>query len=177
MAGAGWRTFSALSTLTAAQVQNYLQDQAVQVYASSAARSSALGTSVSNGMVSFLTGTESLDVYTHGAWVGLNYSTISNATATTYTVTANDGNTTINFSNAGAQTVTVPDILDIGERVDVIRDGAGTVILAAGTGVSTWAGAGTAGTAVTFKINTQYGGASVMKVAANSYRVIGSIIP
>lgn len=177
MAGAGWRTFTALATLTAAQVQNYLQDQAVQVYATSGARSSALGTSVSNGMVSFLTGTESLDVYTHGAWVGLNYSTISNSTATAYTATSNDGNTTINFSNASAQTVTVPDILDIGERIDVIRDGAGTVILAAGTGVSTWAGAGTAGTAVTFKVSSQYSGASVMKVAANSYRVIGNVIP
>jgi hypothetical protein len=177
MAGAGWRTFTALQTLTAAQVQTYLQDQAVQVYATSGARSSALGTSVSAGMMSFVTGTEGLDVYTHGAWVGLNYSTISNSTVTAYTAVATDGNTTINFSNASAQTVTVPDILDIGERIDVIRDGAGTVILAAGTGVSTWAGAGTAGTAVTFKVNTQYGGASVMKVAANSYRVIGSIIP
>lgn len=177
MAGAGWRTFTAGAVLTAAQVQTYLQDQAVQVYASGTARSSALGTSVSAGMVSFLTATESLDVYTHGAWVGLNYSTITNSTVTAYTVTANDGNTTINFSNASAQTVTIPDILDLGERIDIIRDGAGTVILAAGTGVTTWAGAGTAGTAVTFKVNTQYGGASVMKVAANSYRVIGSIIP
>jgi hypothetical protein len=177
MAGAGWRTFTALSTLTAAQVQNYLQDQAVQVYATTAARSSALGTSVSSGMVSAITATESLDFYAHGAWTGLNYSTITNSTATTYTVAATDNNSTINFANASAQTVTVPDILDIGERVDVIRDGAGTVIIAAGTGVTTWAGAGTAGTAVTFKVNTQYGGASIMKVAANSYRVIGSIIP
>ena len=177
MAGAGWRSFTAGAVLTAAQVQTFLQDQAVQVYATTTARTAALGTSVSAGMVSFITGTEALDLYTHGAWVGLNYSTISNSTATAYTVTSNDGNTTINFSNAAAQTVTVPDILDIGERVDVIRDGAGTVILAAGTGVTTWAGAGTAGTAVTFKVNTQYGGASIMKVAANSYRVIGSIIP
>jgi hypothetical protein len=177
MAGSGWRTFVAGQVLTAAQVQGYLQDQAVQVYASSTARSSALGTSVSAGMMSFLTATESLDLYTHGIWTGINYSSITNATATTYTIASTDGNSTINFSNAAAQTVTVPDILDIGERVDLVRDGAGTVIIAAGTGVTTWAGAGTAGTATTFKINTQYGGASVMKVAANSYRVIGNVIP
>jgi hypothetical protein len=177
MAGAGWRSFTAGAVLTAAQVQTYLQDQAVQVYATTAARSSALGTSVSAGMVSFVTGTESLDLYTHGAWTGLNYSTITNSTATSYTLASTDGNTTINFTNASAQTVTVPDILDIGERVDIIRDGAGTVIIAAGTGVTTWAGAGTAGTANTYKVNTQYGGATIMKVAANSYRVIGSIIP
>jgi hypothetical protein len=69
MAGAGWRTFSDGSVLSAGQVQNYLQDQAVQVYATSAARSSALGTAVSNGMVSFRTDSQVLEVYQSGAWV------------------------------------------------------------------------------------------------------------
>ena len=79
MAGAGWRTFTAGAVLTAAQVQTYLQDQTVQVYASSAARSSALGTAVSNGMMSFLTTGSQLDVYANGAWTGLNYTTITNS--------------------------------------------------------------------------------------------------
>ena len=175
MAGSGWRTFSAGAVLTAAQVQNYLQDQVVQVYATTSARSSALGTSVSAGMVSFITGTEGLDVYTHGSWTGLNYSTITAMTATAYTATANDANTTIVASNASAQTIVIPDIFDIGERVDIVRDGAGTVSISAGTGVSTWAGAGTAGTAKSFTMGTQYTAASVMKVAANSYRVIGAV--
>jgi hypothetical protein len=43
--------------------------------------------------------------------------------------------------------------------------------------VTSWAGAGTAGTAVTFKIDQQYNAATVQKVAANSYRVIGKIAP
>jgi hypothetical protein len=73
--------------------------------------------------------------------------------------------------------VTVPDLLSIGDRIDVIRDGAGTVSLAAGTGVTSWAGAGTAGTAVSFKIDQQYNAATVLKVAANTYRVIGKIVP
>ena len=175
MAGSGWRTFSAGAVLTAAQVQNYLQDQVVQVYATTSARSSALGTSVSAGMVSFITGTEGLDVYTHGSWTGLNYSTITAMTATAYTATANDANTTIVASKASAQTIVIPDIFDIGERVDIVRDGAGTVSISAGTGVSTWAGAGTAGTAKSFTMGTQYTAASVMKVAANSYRVIGAV--
>lgn len=71
MAGAGWRSFTDGSVLTAAQVQQYLQDQSVQVYASSAARSSALGTAVSNGMVSFRTDSQVLEMYQSGAWVGL----------------------------------------------------------------------------------------------------------
>ena len=175
MAGAGWRTFSTGAVLTAAQVQTYLQDQVVQVYASTSARTAALGTSVAAGMVSFVTGTEGLDVYTHGVWTGINYSTITNGTGTTYTVSASDANTTLVMSNASAQTITIPDLFDIGERVDVVREGAGTVIIAAGTGVTSWAGNGTSGTATTYKLANQYTAASVIKTAANTYRVIGNI--
>jgi hypothetical protein len=173
MAGAGWRTFTSGAVLTAAQVQTYLQDQVVQVYASTSARTAALGTSVSAGMVSFITGTEGLDVYTHGSWTGLNYSTVQNGTVAAYTATANDANTLYVLSSASAQTFTIPDLFDIGERVDIIRDGAGTVTITAGTGMTTLAGAGTAKSS--FTISQQYGAASVTKVAANSYRIVGSI--
>lgn len=173
MAGAGWRSFTAGAVLTAAQIQTYLQDQAVQVYATSAARSSALGTSVATGMVSFVTATEGLDVYTHGTWTGLNYSTVQNGTVAAYTAVATDANSLYVLSSASAQTFTIPDLFDIGERVDIIRDGAGTVTIAAGTGMTTLAGAGTAKSS--FTISQQYGAASVTKVAANSYRIVGSI--
>lgn len=173
MAGAGWRSFTAGQVLTAAQVQTYLQDQVVQVFSNSAARSSALGTAVAAGMVSFLTATEGLDVYTHGSWTGLNYATINNGTAAAYTAVATDANSLYVLNSASAQTFTLPDLFDIGERVDIIRDGAGTVTIAAGTGVTTLAGAGTAKSS--FVISQQYGAASVTKVAANSYRIVGSI--
>jgi hypothetical protein len=174
MAGLGRKTFTAGEVLTAANVQGYLQDQAVMVFAGTAARSSAIATA-SAGMMTYDTVTDKLDLYCHSAWQGINYSSITNSTVTAYTATSSDHNLTFISSNASATTITIPDLLEIGERIDFIRDGAGTVSLAAGTGVTTWAGAGTAGTAVTFKISTQYGGASVIKVAANSYRVIGSI--
>jgi hypothetical protein len=74
-----------------------------------------------------------------------------------------------------AFTITVPDLFQIGDRIDIVRDSSGTVTIAAGTGVTTWAGAGTAGTAVAFKMDQQYNAATVLKVAANSYRVIGKI--
>jgi len=41
--------------------------------------------------------------------------------------------------------------------------------------VTGWGGAGTAGTAVTFKIDEQYNAATVLKVADNTYRVVGKI--
>lgn len=58
MAGLGFRTFVAGDVLTAAQVQGYLQDQAVMKFASTAARTSALA-SPTQGMVSFITNSNS----------------------------------------------------------------------------------------------------------------------
>ena len=66
MAGAGWRDFVAGEVLTAANVQDYLQDQAVMTFASSAARGSAIA-SPTEGMVSYLKDTDRLEVYTT-AW-------------------------------------------------------------------------------------------------------------
>ncbi len=176
MAGSGWRTFSAGAVLTAAQVQNYLQDQVVQVYASSAARSSALGTAVSEGMVSYLTDTNSLAYYDGSAWQSVLATTNAGTTVTAaYTATTSNANSKIYANGTAAYTITIPDVLSVDQTIEIYRDSSGTVSIAAGTGVTTWAGAGTAGTAVTFKIDQQYNGAAVTKVAANSYRVIGKI--
>jgi hypothetical protein len=98
-------------------------------------------------------------------------------TTTAYTATAADENDVIYSLATATCTITVPDLILVGDRIDIVRDGAGTVVIAAGTGVTSWAGAGTAGTAVTFKIDQQFNAATVLKVAANTYRVIGRIIP
>jgi hypothetical protein len=68
MAGAGWRQFTVGQLLTSAQVQTFLQDQAVQVFASAAARTSALGTAVSAGMVSYRSDDKALELYAGSAW-------------------------------------------------------------------------------------------------------------
>ena len=96
---------------------------------------------------------------------------------TSYTATAADANDVIYVSGTAAVTITVPDLFAIGERIDIWRNAGGTVSIAAGTGVTSWAGAGTAGTAVTFKIDQTYNAATVQKLAANTYRVVGKIIP
>jgi hypothetical protein len=83
MAGAGWRTFTAGAVLTAAQVQTYLQDQAVQYYASAAARSSALGTAVAAGMVSYRADGTAVEFYNGTTWIALPTSTGSSFTSPT----------------------------------------------------------------------------------------------
>lgn len=204
MPGLGRKVFSAGSILAAADVQGYLQDQVVMVFNNATDRSTALGTAVSEGMVSYLKDTDALQVY-GTAWanvsqvgditavtagtgltgggtsgdVTLNVNTAgmvfgATAVSAAYTAVAGLDNGTIIVTGTAAVTVTVPDILSTGDSLNIIRDG-GTVTIAAGTGVTSWAGAGTAGTAVTFKIDQQYNGAQVIKTAANTYRVIGKI--
>lgn len=65
--GSGFKTFAAGSVLTAADVQNYLQDQAVMVFANATARDAAV-TSPEDGMVCYLEDTKFLQLYEDAAW-------------------------------------------------------------------------------------------------------------
>jgi len=68
MAGAGFRTFTAGDVLTASQVNTFLMEQTVQVYAGTAARSSAV-TSPSEGMFAYLQDTDQLSFYDGSTWI------------------------------------------------------------------------------------------------------------
>ncbi len=68
MAGLGRKTFVAGDVLTAAQVQGFLQDQTIMVFAGSAARATAI-TSPSEGMFVFLQDTDTLQYYDGSAFV------------------------------------------------------------------------------------------------------------
>ena len=198
----GYRTWTPGEVITASNVQSYLQDQTVMVFDSNAVRSTAVVVPT-EGMLSWLESDGKYQYYDGVNWQDLitpieggtsGQAYISNGTApagfgdvkaefiattlqaksANYTVTAADTNTVLNFSTAA--TVTVPDVLaEIGDRVDILRNTSGSVVIAAGTGVTSWAGAGTAGTASSFFIYIPYGAASVMKTGANEYRVIGQV--
>jgi hypothetical protein len=71
MAGAGYKLFNTGDVLTAAQVNTYLQEQTVMVFASSTARTTALSGVLSEGMVSYLQDTNAVEVYNGSAWVSL----------------------------------------------------------------------------------------------------------
>jgi hypothetical protein len=167
------KVFTAGEVLAAADVNSFLMNQAVMTFADSTARGSAIGTAV-EGMLVYLEDTNTYQTWNGSAWQ--NVITGTHATVTTaYTASPANAGGFIYSTSSSAITVTIPDVFQVGDRIDIIRDGAGTVTIAAGTGVTSWAGAGTAGTAVTFKIDQQYNAATVLEVAPQTYRVIGKI--
>ena len=198
----GYRSWTPGEIITANNVQSYLQDQTVMVFADSTARGSAIPVPT-EGMLSWLEDENQYSYYDGAQWENLivpitggtsGEPYISNGTAeasfqdlnakfitltltqksSDYTVQASDANTVLDVTAAG--TITVPDVFTtVGDRVDVLANTTGTVTIAAGTGVTSWAGVGTAGTAVEYYIDTPYAAASVIKTAANEYRVVGRV--
>lgn len=65
--GSGFKTFNSGDVLTAAQVQGYLQDQAVMYFANATARDAAV-TSPTEGMACYLADTNYLQLYDGSAW-------------------------------------------------------------------------------------------------------------
>jgi hypothetical protein len=72
MAGAGYRLFNTGDVLTASQVNSYLQQQVIMVFADSSARTTALSGVLSEGMFSYLTGTNAFQYYDGAAWADVS---------------------------------------------------------------------------------------------------------
>ena len=69
MSGLGRKVFTAGEVLAAADVNGYLMDQTVMVFADAAARTSAIA-APSEGMASYLIDTSSFEIYNGSAWAG-----------------------------------------------------------------------------------------------------------
>ena len=183
--GLGRKVFTAGDILAAADVQGYLMDQSIMVFSGTAAREAAIGTPAP-GMTSFRTDGTVTEVYNGSAWVSANSvggtisinasnvtNTLTSSTATAYTFASGDQSTTIRFTSGSAVTATIgtATAFTAGQRVDLLQDGAGTVTVVPGSGV-TLAGRGTAGTAYAL---TQFDGATIFCVEPNTYRIIGNV--
>jgi len=66
----GFRTFAVGEVLTASNVNNYLMEQVVTVFADTTARDSAI-TSPEEGQFSFAKDTDTLSYYSGSAWVDI----------------------------------------------------------------------------------------------------------
>lgn len=72
MAGAGYKLFNTGDVLTAAQVNTYLQEQTVMVFANSTARTTALSGVLAEGMMSYLSDQDLIQYYNGTSWVTVN---------------------------------------------------------------------------------------------------------
>jgi hypothetical protein len=107
---AGYRLFTTGDVLTAAQVQNYLQNQSVMFFASAAARdaSASLTAALTEGMFCYLADTNITAYYSGSAWVPLfqNQVLTSPKEQAAISATAVAATTNIDVSTAAVQITT-----------------------------------------------------------------------
>lgn len=72
MAGAGYKLYSTGDVLTASDVNTYIQQQTVMVFADASARTTALTGVVAEGMLTYLKDTDVVQYYSGSGWVTVN---------------------------------------------------------------------------------------------------------
>jgi hypothetical protein len=202
MAGAGYKLFQTGDVLTAAQVNTYLNEQTVMVFASAAARTSALTSVLAEGMVSYLQDTNAVEVYDGSAWVSIGSSGditgvttgtdsgltggVTSGTAnlklklefdaetgTTYTLVAGNLNQLVTLNNSSAITVTVPpSVFSAGDQIHCQQIGTGQVSFAQGAGVTITS---TGATASAPKLRARYSACTIICTASNTFTVVGDL--
>ena len=123
----GWKDWTVGEVVTEPDFQSYIQNQVVQNYASAAARGSALGTAVAEGMVSYLQDVNSLEVY------GTAWATVGGApvlTASRAVVSGTAGELT-------ASTVTATEVSYLSGVTSAIQTQLGARVLTTNGAVTT----------------------------------------
>ncbi len=112
MAGAGFKTFVNLTTLPASDVNNYLMEQSLMVFASAAARDAAL-TSPAEGMHAYLSDVNQVTVYDGTSWrpISTSYTSYS---PTLGNITLGTGGTSVFSYSISGTSVNVRGIITLG---------------------------------------------------------------
>ena len=125
MAGAGYKLFNTGDVLTAAQVNTYLMQQTVMVFADSSARTTALSGVLAEGMLSYLLDTNAVEKYDGSSWSAIGAGDIEGVTAGTG-LSGGGTSGTVTLSIASAQSDLV--IKGFEEDVNVVASAAtGTI--------------------------------------------------
>ena len=152
--------------LNASELNQYLMSQSIAVFVDATARDAAIETPV-EGQFCYLTGSNELQKFDGSDWVAYAPSNAVSEKSADYTITAADANSYI-YVTAEAS-ITIADVLQVGETVNIISTTADAVDLVADTGVTIYS----KGDALT--LTGQYSGVSVTKKATNTYFAIGDL--
>jgi hypothetical protein len=93
---------------------------------------------------------------------------IRNTTANT-AITASDNGNIVRLTGSTGRTITIDNVLVVGQGVDFLQDGSGQITFDAGSGVTLVSVDGK------LKTNKQYSGATVRCVASGVYHLIGDL--
>lgn len=162
-----YKVFANGFPLQASELNENLMQQSIAVFTDASGRDAAI-TSPVNGQFAYLTGSSSLVKYNGSAWVdALASSTAVQEKSSNYTLLASDAGSYIYVT--AAATITIADVLEVGETVNIISTTADAVDFAAGAGVTLYSKE----SLVT--LTGQYSGASVTKKATGDYFIIGDL--
>jgi hypothetical protein len=120
MAGAGYKLFQTGDVLTAAQVNTYLNEQTVMVFANAAARTSALTSVLAEGMVSYLQDTNNIEVYNGSAWVGFTGDITEVQAGTGISIASGTGPIPV-ITNTATTTIDAEGDLLVGDAADALQ--------------------------------------------------------
>ena len=162
-----YKVFANGNPLQASELNTNLMQQVIAVFTDATSRDTDI-TSPVEGQFVYLTASDELLKYNGSAWVdAVAASTTVQEKATNYTLLAGDAGSYIYVT--AAATITVADVLEVGETVNIISTTADAVDFAAGAGVTLYS----KGAAVA--LAGQYSGASVTKKASGAYFIIGDL--
>jgi len=178
---AGTKLFTAGEVLTALDVQYYLMDQVVMTFVNTAERDAEFGgagePTLAEGMFAYTADTNTLWYYTGSAWEYAGATsqalTLNAQTGTSYTYVLSDAGKFVTFNNASAIGSVIPTNASvpfpIGTQINILQLGAGAVAVGVSAGV----------TAVSqgskFRTNGQYAAATLIKIATDTWVVIGNL--
>jgi hypothetical protein len=163
-----YKVFANGNPLLASELNTNLMQQVIAVFLDATSRDAAITAPV-EGQFAYLTASDELVKYDSSAWVAAiaEPTTAVQEKASNYTLLASDAGSYIYVT--AAATITVADVLEVGETVNIISTTADAVDFAAGSGVTLYS----KGDLVT--LTGQYSGASVTKKASGAYFIIGDL--
>jgi hypothetical protein len=163
-----YKVFANGNPLLASELNTNLMQQAIAVFLDATSRDAAITAPV-EGQFAYLTASDELVKYDGSAWVAAiaEPTTAVQEKASNYTLLASDAGSYI-YVTAEA-TITVADVLEVGETVNIISTTEDAVDFAAGAGVTLYSKDSLVA------LTGQYSGASVTKKATGDYFIIGDL--